>query len=90
MYILLDALDESPPCGQRRKVLKAVANMLKWPLPGFHVLVTSRDELDIRKYLSLADDQEVTQALAQTLSQTAFTLEDTATRGGSLMIFREF
>jgi ankyrin repeat domain-containing protein 50 len=58
-YILLDALDESPRYGQRDQVLNAIQTMRKWLLPGLHLLVTSRDEPDIREYLSPAGDEEV-------------------------------
>ncbi len=66
VYILLDALDESPRHGQREQVLDAIETMLKWPLPGLHVLVTSRDEPDIRESLSPAEDEEVIMRNAET------------------------
>ena len=59
VYILLDALDESPLHGQRDNVLKAIETMRKWHLPGLHLLVTSRDEPDIRDSLIPAVDEEV-------------------------------
>ena len=59
VYILLDALDESPLHGQRENVLKAIEIMRKWRLPGLHLLVTSRDEPDIRASLTPAVDEEV-------------------------------
>ena len=59
VYILLDALDESPLHGQRDNVLKAIETMRKWLLPGLHLLVTSRDEPDIRDSLIPAGDEEV-------------------------------
>ncbi|KAL4736686.1 hypothetical protein BDV11DRAFT_211045 [Aspergillus similis] len=46
-YILLDALDET------------IKTMQQWHLPGFHLLVTSRDELDIRQTLKPACHQEL-------------------------------
>ncbi|KAH0834441.1 hypothetical protein FOPE_03553 [Fonsecaea pedrosoi] len=55
VYILLDALDECPRYSQRDRVLNALQEMRKWSLPGLHLLVTSRDELDIR--VSLNPDQ---------------------------------
>ena len=55
IYILLDTLDES----QREPVLSTIETMLKWSLPGLHVLVTSRDESDIRESLSLLEYEEV-------------------------------
>jgi hypothetical protein len=59
VYILLDALDESPRYSQRDHVLNAVETVRKWLLPGLHLLVTSRDEPDIRESLRPAGDQEV-------------------------------
>ena len=59
VYILLDALDESPLHGQRDNVLKAIEMIRKWLLPGLHLLVTSRDEPNIRDSLIPAGDEEV-------------------------------
>jgi archaellum component FlaC len=59
VYILLDALDESPRYSQRDQVLNAIETMRKWLLPGLHLLVTSRDEPDIRESLSPAGNEEV-------------------------------
>lgn len=59
VYILLDALDESPRCDQRDQVLNAIETMRKWRLPGLHLLVTSRDERDIRESLNVTNGEEV-------------------------------
>ena len=59
VYVLLDALDESPRYGQRDGVLMAIQTMRKWLLPGLHLLVTSRDEPDIRQSLNPTEDNEV-------------------------------
>ena len=59
VYILLDALDESPRYGARDRVLNAIQTMRNWLLPGLHLLVTSRDEYDIRESLNFAEDHEV-------------------------------
>jgi ankyrin repeat domain-containing protein 50 len=59
VYILLDALDESPRYGQRDQVLTAIERMRNWLLPGMHLLVTSRDESDIRESLNPAEDEKV-------------------------------
>lgn len=48
VYILLDALDESPADNSREEVLLVIERIRKWQLPGLHLLVTSRDLLDIR------------------------------------------
>lgn len=59
VYILLDALDEIPRYGQRDRVLDTVQTMRKWLIPGLHLLITSRDEPDIRGSLSPAGHDEV-------------------------------
>ncbi|KAL4778820.1 hypothetical protein BJX76DRAFT_362362 [Aspergillus varians] len=58
-YILLDALDESLRDCEREDVLKSIETMRQWCLPGFHLLVTSRDELDIRQALEPSSDEEI-------------------------------
>ncbi|KAI9866190.1 MAG: hypothetical protein M1813_001751 [Trichoglossum hirsutum] len=59
VYILLDALDECPQYDQRDQVLIAIDTMRKWLFPGLHLLVTSRDEPDIRESLNSAGNEEV-------------------------------
>ena len=51
VYILLDALDESPIEISRVDVLLMIETMRQWDLPELHLLVTSRDVPDIRDYL---------------------------------------
>lgn len=51
-FIFLDALDESPRYTHPKKILDAIETIRKWHLPGLHLLVTSRDESDIRDSLS--------------------------------------
>lgn len=58
-YILLGALDESPRDDKREGVLKAIQVMRNWSLPGVHILVTSRNELDIRESLRPSSDQNI-------------------------------
>jgi ankyrin repeat domain-containing protein 50 len=48
VYIILDALDESPRDKHRQGVLEALVDIREWAEPGVHILVTSRDEPDIR------------------------------------------
>lgn len=48
VYILLDALDESPRDKHRDGVLEVLVAIRKWEEPGLHILVTSRKEPDIR------------------------------------------
>lgn len=59
VYIFLDALDESPRYTKRDQVLGTLAKLRK-ALPSLHLLVTSRDELDIQDSLSPDENQVVT------------------------------
>ncbi len=59
VYIVLDALDESPRIGAREHVLDTLEIMQKWSLQGLHLLVTSRDEPDVRQSLGPTPKQEV-------------------------------
>lgn len=55
-YILLDALDECPrDCG-REGVLRVIQAIRDWSMPSVHLLVTSRDQLDIRGSLAPSYD----------------------------------
>ena len=49
VYIILDALDESPKNGPRARVLDTLDTLRK--MSGLHLLVTSRDESDILWFL---------------------------------------
>ena len=53
VYILLDALDECPADKTRDDVLSAIQAIRHWSLPGLHLLVTSRDAIDIRQTLNV-------------------------------------
>lgn len=59
VYIMLDALDESPRYSKRDGVLGVVQIIRQWLVPGLHLLATSRDETDIRESLEPAKDDEV-------------------------------
>ena len=48
VYLMADALDESPRYEKRDQVIEAFNIMRKWALPQIHLLVTSRREEDIR------------------------------------------
>jgi hypothetical protein len=48
VYIIIDALDESPLDRFRQDVLQAITDIRKWSKSGLHLLVTSRNEIDIR------------------------------------------
>ncbi|OQE24172.1 hypothetical protein PENFLA_c010G02274 [Penicillium flavigenum] len=58
-YILLDALDESPRDNKREGVLDAVQTIRQWNLPTLHLLVTSRNEMDIRLSLEAPSSQDI-------------------------------
>ncbi|KAG2413226.1 hypothetical protein HFD88_002415 [Aspergillus terreus] len=58
-YILLDALDESPRDCKREDVLKAIQVMRNWSIPGLHLLVTSRNIVDIRASLCPSGDEDL-------------------------------
>lgn len=58
-YILLDALDESPRDSKREGVLRAIQVIRSWSISGVHLLVTSRNELDIRESLGPSRDQDL-------------------------------
>jgi len=51
VYVLLDALDESPRSVKRDELLETLERIRGWAAPGFHLLVTSRNEPDIRDAL---------------------------------------
>ncbi|KAJ5727670.1 hypothetical protein N7493_005490 [Penicillium malachiteum] len=58
-YILIDAIDESPRGREREAVLRVLQTIRNWSLPSLHLIVTSRDELDIRKSLDPSPDQNI-------------------------------
>ena len=60
VYIMLDALDESPRNGSRVYVLDVLEAMRDWGVQGLHLFVTSRDEPDIRDSLDISATQQVT------------------------------
>jgi hypothetical protein len=59
VYIILDALDESPRDKHRGNMLQALVDLREWSEPGLHLLVTSRDEPDIRDHLEPSLDDIV-------------------------------
>lgn len=58
-YILLDALDESPRDDKRVYVLDAIEKIRQWDLSTLHLLVTSRNEIDIRDALETPSYQDI-------------------------------
>ncbi|KUM62205.1 hypothetical protein ACN42_g4924 [Penicillium freii] len=65
-YILLDALDESPRDDKRVYVLDAIDKIQQWDLPTLHLLVTSRNEIDIRYSLETPSYQDIPMRNPQT------------------------
>jgi ankyrin repeat domain-containing protein 50 len=57
VYILIDAVDESPRYDQRDRVLETISTLRD--MPAVHLLVTARDESDIREALNPERDEEV-------------------------------
>ncbi|MDI1493601.1 MAG: hypothetical protein OHK93_005393 [Ramalina farinacea] len=60
VYILVDALDESPRSGSQEAVLEAMETLRNWGLQGLHLFVTSRDERDIGLYLDVPTTRQIT------------------------------
>lgn len=58
VYVILDALDESPRTG-RRHVLTAIKDLRSSSLQGLHLLVTSRDTMDIRQSLKAKKTEDI-------------------------------
>ena len=59
VYIVLDALDESPPNGPRKHLLDALETIRNWGVQSLHLFVTSRDESDIRESFDLSSVHQV-------------------------------
>ncbi|KAK0664020.1 ankyrin repeat, PH and SEC7 domain-containing protein secG [Cercophora samala] len=59
IYLILDALDESPKQRHRETLLDTLQEIREWSEPRLHLLVTSRDEQDIRECLSPSEGEEV-------------------------------
>jgi hypothetical protein len=52
LYLVIDALDECPRSdGQREALLDLLRDIRSWKIPSLHILVTSRNELDITRCL---------------------------------------
>lgn len=48
LYIVLEALDECSVQARRVELLPLLRSMASWKIPGVHIMVTSRPEVDIR------------------------------------------
>ena len=59
VYILLDALDECPQSHHREHVLNSIDRIRGWFLPQMHLMVTSRDEIDVRESLNPTSSGEI-------------------------------
>ncbi|WDK17851.1 hypothetical protein CGRA01v4_09136 [Colletotrichum graminicola] len=59
IYIAIDALGESPREKHRDAMLQALSDIRAWQEPGLHILVTSRDEIDIRDALGAMPEEVV-------------------------------
>ena len=52
VFVVIDALDECPKDGERGDFLKLIREIKSWSLLNLHLLVTSRQELDIEEALT--------------------------------------
>ena len=59
VYIILDALDECPRGEKQSELMDVLVEIRKSLNRGFHLLVTSRDEPDIREALGTAPHEEI-------------------------------
>jgi len=59
VFLIMDALDESSRYGARERVLETLADFRSWSLRGLHILVTSRDEIDIRENLAPSSSEDI-------------------------------
>lgn len=60
VYIILDAVDESPRETHRSSLLDILYKIRTWPDPGLHLLATSRDEVDICHGLQATPAETIT------------------------------
>ncbi|KAK1506286.1 vegetative incompatibility protein HET-E-1 [Colletotrichum tamarilloi] len=59
VYVVLDALDESPRETSRFGLLETLKEIRDWSELGVHLLVTSRDEVDIREGIDIEDQATI-------------------------------
>ena len=59
VYIIVDAVDESPRYEKRDQVLEAFGIIRNWALPQLHLLLASRDEPDIRNNLQPESHEDI-------------------------------
>jgi hypothetical protein len=51
VFIVLDALDETPKNGGRKQLLATISDIMVQSCPSLHMMVTSRREFDIEETL---------------------------------------
>ncbi|KAK8124413.1 uncharacterized protein PG998_000172 [Apiospora kogelbergensis] len=59
VYMLVDALDESPRNQHREAMLQVIKAMRAWQESGLHLLATSRDEVDIQDELEATPEETI-------------------------------
>lgn len=59
VYLMIDAVDESPKHKSREGVLDVLEKLREWSVESLHLLVTSRDEPDIRECLHPSPIEDV-------------------------------
>ena len=52
LYLVFDALDECPKGEKRHELLDLITEIRSWPSSKCHLLVTSREEVDIKQVLT--------------------------------------
>jgi len=57
VYIIIDSLDE---CSERVKLLDWIADITGWKMGKLHLLVTSREERDIKHRMELLGASSIT------------------------------
>ncbi len=59
VYIIIDAIDECPYGQARIAVCETLETIRAWKMPLLHLLVTSRDEIDIRNQIRYSSEQQL-------------------------------
>ena len=90
VFIILDALDESPQHVAREHVLDALETMRKWHLQGLHLLITSRRESDIQESFDLSTDQQVAMENPSIDKDIADFISDRLKKGRGLQKWRKY
>ena len=88
-YIVLDALDESPRDFKREGVLKVIQEIRSWSISGVHILVTSRNGLDIREALDPSLNQDLLMRNSEVDRDIANFISDLLTNDAKLRKWEE-